>query len=432
MWIIPRSLPLSSFASVLEGFITELPEFFQACSSSLLARSKVTPSATWSRRWKKGDSLRLLYGRISKPSLHQTFTDLWISSLRASLVNRSPMPASVGETKIPGIFSPISSNPSSPCSPDSSCSKTSKGSSAPSWLETDGATPLEPLYCSMSAENWKGLVTAQRGEYSARLKRAEATSASGFLSSLSDPIWYTPNVPNGGRVNPESMSSTGALENGKKRQVGLEHQTKHWLTPHGMSGVDKNGKEGSGGEFAKQATTWMTPRVAVGEYTRDGGEKGKERPTLEGQCATRPTPTSINRVRSEETMQKCADFRKRNANQNTVPLYLEEVALKWPTPAARDGKGTNSETHCTETGTGRKHMDQLPNFVAHSPHLDRTTPTDGGESSNTAPTSRLRLNVLFVEWLMDWPENHTCCRCASIALTGCASAETESTKEPQK
>jgi len=38
-----------------------------------------------------------------------------------------------------------------------------------------------------------------------------------------------------------------------------------------------------------------------------------------------PTPTSINRERSPETMKKCADFRKKNANQDTVPLYLGEV-----------------------------------------------------------------------------------------------------------
>ena len=41
---------------------------------------------------------------------------------------------------------------------------------------------------------------------------------------------------------------------------------------------------------------------------------------------TWPTPTATHRVRDEETLAKCAAFRKRNANQNTVPLYLAEVA----------------------------------------------------------------------------------------------------------
>ena len=55
-----------------------------------------------------------------------------------------------------------------------------------------------------------------------------------------------------------------------------------------------------------------------------------------------PTPTAVDRVRNEETMAKCAAFRKRNAGQNTVPLYLGEVAERtalWPTPNQRDYKG---------------------------------------------------------------------------------------------
>jgi hypothetical protein len=35
-------------------------------------------------------------------------------------------------------------------------------------------------------------------------------------------------------------------------------------------------------------------------------------------------------------MAKCAAFRKRNANQDTVPLYLEEVVRMWPTPTANE------------------------------------------------------------------------------------------------
>ena len=49
-----------------------------------------------------------------------------------------------------------------------------------------------------------------------------------------------------------------------------------------------------------------------------------------------PTPTALDRPRSNETLAKSAAFRKRNANQNTVPLYLGEVAERWPTPTTMD------------------------------------------------------------------------------------------------
>lgn len=49
-----------------------------------------------------------------------------------------------------------------------------------------------------------------------------------------------------------------------------------------------------------------------------------------------PGPDATNRVRDEETLAKCAAFRKANANQNTVPLYLAEVAERWAGPKASD------------------------------------------------------------------------------------------------
>jgi hypothetical protein len=39
-----------------------------------------------------------------------------------------------------------------------------------------------------------------------------------------------------------------------------------------------------------------------------------------------PTPTDLEREIGPDTMQKRRDFRKSNANQNTVPLYLNEQA----------------------------------------------------------------------------------------------------------
>jgi hypothetical protein len=101
--------------------------------------------------------------------------------------------------------------------------------------------------------------------------------------------------------------------------------------------------------------------------------------------------------------------RKAKGGVSTMPLTMQ--AQTWPTPASRDSKGANGAAHL-EAGTGRKHMDQLPNFVEHSFHLPQTTPTDGEKPS---PSPR-RLNPLFVEWLMGWP----------IGWSGCGSVGTAS------
>ena len=46
--------------------------------------------------------------------------------------------------------------------------------------------------------------------------------------------WPTPNVPNGGRVNPEGTSPTGMTPDGEKKQIGLEEIAKKWATPVAM------------------------------------------------------------------------------------------------------------------------------------------------------------------------------------------------------
>ena len=85
-------------------------------------------------------------------------------------------------------------------------------------------------------------------------------------------FWHTPNVPNGGRVNPPDMSPTGILANGKKRQVGLEHQARmvemgFWPTPKAEpSGPDfaRVHRPGSGGDDLVTAVAKMEVAIAGG------------------------------------------------------------------------------------------------------------------------------------------------------------------------
>jgi len=97
------------------------------------------------------------------------------------------------------------------------------------------------------------------------------------------------------------------------------------------------------------------------EITIAAAQKAHTRfPNLESVVgAMWPTPTAVDRVRNEETMAKCAAFRKRNANQNTVPLYLGEVAVRtamWPTPTSAHA---GNDTNLTCSGDGRTTPNKL-------------------------------------------------------------------------
>jgi hypothetical protein len=72
-----------------------------------------------------------------------------------------------------------------------------------------------------------------------------------------------------------------------------------------------------------------------------------------------PTPTVRDNDRGDDG----------EANREGSPSLVGATSLfhwesAWPTPAARDYKSENSAAHLTN-GTGRTHLDQLPNFVAH-------------------------------------------------------------------
>ena len=124
---------------------------------------------------------------------------------------------------------------------------------------------------------WKASVTPS-GRLIFRLRASAAPTSANALVS-----WPTPTTPSGGQTVPPGTTVTGRKPDGSKAQVTLE--------------------------MAALASSWATP-------------------------------AATDRPRSEETLAKCAAFRKRNANQNSVPLYLGDQALlsAWSTPQAADAE----------------------------------------------------------------------------------------------
>ncbi len=199
---------------------------------------------------------------------------------------------------------------------------------------------------------------------------------------------------------------------------------------------------------------WSTCRVATGAYTRDRGQKGSERLTLEGEArafplgSAWPTPAVIDSARSGDALRQMTIDAGERGFRKGVSLH-HEVA-NWPTPAARDYRAPNSQDSQDsqdKRNEGSSRGQQLPNFVEHmwstpavadvqggrmtrsgersnelllngqtaflSGHLDPTTSTDGAPRS----TSGLQLNPLFVEWLMGWPAGWTLFACSATELS---------------
>jgi len=267
----------------------------------------------------------------------------------------------------------------------------------------------------------------------------------------------TPNVPNGGRTMPaELVASKGMTVGGQKRTVDLGSQVTHWATPK-ANDSEKRGNVAHRPhmpELVGQAQAWPTPKGTDG--TKGGPNQAGSRGDLmlPSAAAQWPTPVANDDNKSPEAhlamkarmkggprqtitslqvlVQQWPTPRTTDTNQGRgaeligTAYYrpspalksgilvgqanLSDVVQQWPTPAARDSKGANSAEHALITGGGRKHMDQLSNFVAHSSHLAQPMP-DGPPSCESGPDSpqpsTKRLNPAFGEWLMGWPVGWT-------------------------
>lgn len=91
-------------------------------------------------------------------------------------------------------------------------------------------------------------------------------------------FWQTPNVPNGGRVNPVDMSPTGKMPDGRKRQVGLEHQVRMvtaglWPTPTVNGNNNRKGSSAKAGDgLATAVKMWPTPHASCYTGTSESQE----------------------------------------------------------------------------------------------------------------------------------------------------------------
>lgn len=195
-----------------------------------------------------------------------------------------------------------------------------------------------------------------------------------------------------------------------------------------------------------------------------GGERAYDAET--GRLVQTGLPQIVKATSANWTTPQAHDVTARGSGQKPTSAAgnacLARDAASWPTPASRDHKGENAPEHLVN-GTGRKHMDQLPNFVAHGfslparqigmhgalsceqirlAHLllraampkpprsisrpysrpSRRKPSNSAREAWRSATSydrwakkrrdwwtKQRLSPAFVTWLMGWPRGHALC-----------------------
>lgn len=178
----------------------------------------------------------------------------------------------------------------------------------------------------------------------------------------------TPNVPNGGRnaSHATMKGRTAVREDGTKVQIGLEHQAKVWSTPRASDG-EKGG-----------------PNQAFGA----GGTP------LPAQAANWPTPTLRDHKGGGQAIE-------RSDGKSRMDM-LDWRAEHWPTPLAGSA-GTDTYNAAGNSDFSRK-AEELAKGVRAFAMTDLSLPDRPTPSGEKSSETRRRLNPLFVEWLMGWPE----------------------------
>lgn len=361
MWIVPRQLLTAwNGSSATEATISDLDELSQVCAQSLLARSKRMPTRTWSQKLNRDSWTRFLSGRIVKHSHAKSFGDWWTCSLLRTRAKASVRRVNAKELAILASYGLGLSGQLSLFAPAEFFLRTSLGTSR--------------LDSPQSLATWKAAVTEQRGDYSARRKLAHRTSESGCSS------WPT--------IRASDAEKGGPHQKGSKGDLTLNSAVQNWKTPHGFCGMDKDGNNGGGGEFAKQVQAWATPRASRRGVCE--AETLRNSPDLATQ-ASRPTP------RASENENRTTRHAPSHGNGHGKTLAGEvnaNLALARPTPAARDSKGANGPEHFATKD--RPHADQLANAVVLNGQQDP-------ESSNTNGKRCGQLNPDWVSQLMGVP-----------------------------
>lgn len=195
-------------------------------------------------------------------------------------------------------------------------------------------------------------------------------------------LWQTPGT--------DSFRSRGG---DRKDEMGLDQQAR-WMTPKASSGGanSKRLDRGAGGPDLKEQTgQWRTPTAGSPNSLRGNGQdpatrrEGGHAINLQDQASHWPTPMAHDgrRPGSDQHSTQAGNLSRDAASWSTprssdgekgAPMQsfggggipLPAQAINWPTLAARDVKGINSPEHVETNGTGKMHMDQLPNFVEYA------------------------------------------------------------------
>jgi hypothetical protein len=366
------------------GLISESNWLYLALEQSALWRGKPTAQRNWLRVCKTVPFMKRLSGQTLEPSKANRGVEQWIASLGAFHARTCPMPEKAQDSQ--------------------ESDQDSGGSTTASFAKYDHDTSLwRTSQLSLTGEltefsgTWPKQGTMRHGECFPLKKQVPRTKGKDSSS------WPTPRNCTAmvAPVNPSAKFPQEAA-NEQPQSLGWETSHLNWPTArvemnHATLRTNRNK-----GAFLKPQEHGIldVPLVPIGD-TETLQQESALRDARGNVLMEWPTPAA-SLPNDGEPAEK---WRARQAaidNPYHVPLGIvaKEATAQWATPTSRDWKDTgcldNVPVNCL---LGRQ---AAKSELGYS-HPDQTTGKDGQESSVNTQNLRLRLNPLFVTWLMNLP-----------------------------
>ena len=351
MWTYTPSKSAPAWACLVKDCEPGSPTWASRIAPLHTLSGKHTPPASWQRAWKTAPWMAHLSGPTCSPLTVQRGVAQWIASLRASRAKTShsqgDAPGLMGHDLV--CFSTSLTLPTLAVR-DSCFWRTSQASLLP-------PPPLwtKPKALSLSAqppaswENWPTEGGMRNGSLCQRPKWVPATGGRGGFA-LPGEAWTTPTATDHqkDRMGDEAMMR-------EKHRIGagmpLAKDARFWTTPQAHDVTER----GSGQQptaaagnacLARDARTWATPDCNTSTYSN-----GKMGPNIREQASQWATPQARDCKNPDSA--ESGNYQRKLEQGYTIDLN-SQAHNWWPTPAARDHKGANSEQHATVTGGGQE------------------------------------------------------------------------------
>jgi len=251
------------------------------------------------------------------------------------------------------------------------------------WLTRLCGQMPAPSTADRGAASWIASLAATRASRSASPASAPGPTIPGISGPTSPASWP--------RSAPGSASSRTSATTSTSGWPRSPLTSQEWATR--LNAAYSARRKWAHRTAANASSSWPTPNVP------NGGRMAREI------TATGQTPRGKRQV---DLRQYVADFWP-TPHQNCTTgagtqgrgggLKVQTAVATWPTPSARDfrsGEASDEIFH----GNARP----LNEVACRFSRPDLENPSGGAVSSVSAPTSRPRLNPLFVGWLMGLPE----------------------------